>query len=99
MTSKTLKELKKIEDRYSKYGIFLPQLINLVETSPDAVSERAAILGIRMALAQEYHERDYFTIEDVMEITGETEEEVRQRMKELNVETVEIRSLIPGLFN
>lgn len=99
MTEKTLKELKAVADRYAKYGLTLTELVKMVESAPEGVSEKAAVLGVRMALANELHERDFFTIEDVMEITGETEEEVRQRMKELDIETVQIRSLIPGLFN
>lgn len=99
MTEKTLKELEKIAKRYAKYGFTLTELIKMVESAPEGVSEKAAVLGIRMALANELHERDFFTVEDVMEITGETKEEVQKRMKDLNVETVTVSSSIPGLFN
>lgn len=99
MTMSTIKELKQLSERYKKYGVTLTELVRIATTAPAGISERAAIIGIRMSLAREYGETEYFTIEDVSEITGETTSEVQNRMKAMGIEPMQITSLIPDLFS
>ena len=99
MTQDTLNELHKTAERYKKHGITLSQLVSIVETAPEGITERAAIIGIRMSLAREYSETEYFTLDDVSEVTGETTEEVHNRINAMGIDTMQITSLIPGLFS
>lgn len=99
LTDDMLKSLNRIGDRYCKHGVRMSNLIEIAEDAPEDISDKGVILGIRLALSHEYRKPEYFTIEDVMEVTGESREVVEQKIKELGVETVTISSLIPGLFN
>jgi hypothetical protein len=99
MTQNALNELRKTAERYKKHGITLSQLVRIAETAPADISERAAIIGIRMSLAREYGETEYFTLDDVSEVTGETTAEVQNRINAMGIDTMQITSLIPGLFS
>ena len=99
LTDYILKQLNNVVDRYAKYGVRMSTLIEIAENAPADISDKGVVLGIRLALSHEYHEREYFTIEDAMEITGESKEEIMQRIEELGVETFTLSSSIPGLFN
>lgn len=52
-----------------------------------------------MSLAREFSEIEYFTIDDITEITGETPEQVKQRMNTMRIDTLHIASTLPGLFS
>lgn len=86
MKPETLEELKEVATRYAKYGVTVDDLIHLLNDRPDEISERAAVLGIRMTLSKNYGENEYFTIDDVCEITGETPDEVVTRMKKIHIQ-------------
>ena len=49
---------------------------------------KVAYNGIRMSLAQFTGEHELFSIEDVMEITGESREEILERIEECREELV-----------
>ena len=86
MKPETLEELKALASRYAKYGVTVDELIPIVNNRPDEVSERAAVIGVRMVLGETYGEHDYFTIDDICEVTGETPNEVSARMKKMHIE-------------
>lgn len=75
---------------YSKYGITEKIIVDAMNDGINnyGLSVNAVYNGLRMALsttaAKEEHE--YFTVEDVMSITGETREEVIQRIEEMRKE-------------
>ena len=74
--------------KYGKYGCereFLADLLNS-GIGEHEFSVRAAYNGIRMCLAQFTGEHELFSIEDVMEITGESEEEILDKIKECREE-------------
>lgn len=99
MMQETMMELNRIAKRYEKYGVTPEQLISIAETAPAGMTEKAAVLGIRLTLAREYGEREYFTLDDVSEVTGETRAEVQNRINAMGIETMQISSSLPGLFS
>lgn len=99
LTDDMLKELNRIGDRYCRHGVRMSNLIEIAEDAPESISDKGVIIGIRLALSHEYHEHEYFTVDDVMEVTGESREEIEKRIKELGVETFTLSSTIPGLFS
>jgi hypothetical protein len=48
----------------------------------------AAAIGARMTISEHYGFHEYFTIKDVMEITGETEAEIEKRAEELRADLI-----------
>lgn len=99
MTQNSLKELHRLAERYKKYGITLLELTKIMGTAPEGMTERAAIIGIRMSLAREFKETEYFSIDDITEITGETPEQVTERIKAMGIDVMNITSTLPGLFS
>ncbi len=100
---------KKIEDvakRYSKYGVTLAECINIYNSGlANQISEESAVIGLRLALSHNFHEHEYFTSEDIAVVTGETVEQVNQRIEEnkeelmKNGSIIEVSSPLNGLFD
>lgn len=47
---------------------------------------KAAYIGIKMVLAEHTGEHEYFTVDDVMEVTGESRETILERIEQLRNE-------------
>lgn len=47
---------------------------------------KAAYIGIKMVLAEHSGESEYFTVDDVMEVTGEDRETILERIEQLRNE-------------
>ena len=80
--------LDSLFEKYGKYGCereFLGDLLNS-GIGEHEFSVRAAYNGIRMSLAHFTGEHELFSIEDVMEITGESREEILDRIEEYRAE-------------
>ena len=74
--------------KYNRFGFdreFLAELLNN-GIGEHEFSVRAAYNGIRMCLAHETGEHELFSIEDVAEITGESREEILERIEECREE-------------
>ena len=99
MTQNTINELKRLAERYKKHSVTLPELVRIAETAPEGITERAAIIGIKLSLAREYGETEYFTIDDITEITGETAQQAAERIEAMGIDTLHITSTLPGLFS
>lgn len=82
--------LDSLYNKYGKYGCereFLAELLNS-GIGEHEFSMRAAYNGVRMSLAQFTGENEVFGVEDVMEITGESREEILARIEEYRKELV-----------
>lgn len=86
MTRKTINEIKVLAEKYKKYGVTADMLIMLAKKAPPELSELAIVTGLRMVLANEYHESETFTVEQVAACTGETVKEVEQRIKAQDIQ-------------
>ena len=65
---------------YSKYGVTKEFLQEMIESGlKRGFSVRATYNGVRMCLGKETNEREYFTLDEVQELTGETREELIAR--------------------
>ena len=74
--------------KYGKYGCereFLADLLNS-GIGEHEFSVRAAFNGLRMSLAHFTGEHEYFSLEDVAEITGESKGEILSRIEECREE-------------
>ncbi len=106
MKNETRKKLEEIAQRYAKYGVTLIECMSIYNSGVEfGISEESAVIGLRLALANKFNEHEYFTSEDVAAVTGETVEEINQRIEENKEELmnngsiVEVSSPIPDLFN
>ncbi len=61
-----------IDDGIENYGLLLDAIYN----------------GLRVSLASAYGEREYFSLEDVMAVTGESREELLQRIEQCRQELI-----------
>lgn len=88
MTQNIINSLRALAARYKKYGVTADMLITLAKKAPPELPELAVITGIRMPLANEYHESEQFTAEQVAACTGETPAEVRARIKAEGIKVI-----------
>ena len=74
-------------EKYNRFGFEREFLAGLLNSGVgEQFSVKAAYNGIRMCLAHETGEHELFSIEDVMEITGESREEILDRIEEFREE-------------
>lgn len=74
--------------RYRTYGIQRDFIKDLMKTGmeEDGLTLRSVYNGMRMSLGTTFGVHETFTVEDVMDITGESREEVLQRIEEMREE-------------
>lgn len=80
--------LDSLFEKYGKYGCereFLADLLNS-GIGEHEFSVRAAYNGVRMSLAHFTGEDEYFSLGDIAEITGESREEILDRIEEYRKE-------------
>lgn len=75
---------------YSRYGVTRENLQPMIEDGiKRGLSLQTIYNGLRMSLASAFGEHEYFTLDDVMEITGESREELLQRIEQCREELIE----------
>lgn len=90
-----MNEAKQIAKRFAKYGVTTSWVKAMVRDGQShGMSRRVALIGARLALAQEFGQHEYFTPEDVAAVTGETVQEVIQRIEENRDELERIGGLV-----
>lgn len=94
MKETTQKELERLSRKYGKYGITAETITRIFEAAPQGTSEHAALVGVRMSLALNTGETEYFNPRDVASVTGETDSEVKERMKELGVTEYRVTNIL-----
>ena len=80
--------LSNLYSKYGKYGFEREFLSDQLRNGimEHGFSVNTSYNGLRMILAQETGEHEYFSLEDVMEITGESREEILDRIEEFREE-------------
>lgn len=80
--------LDKLYSKYGKYGFSKDFLAEHLRSGimEQGFSVDVSYNGLRLALAHETGEHELFSIEDVMEITGESREELLDRIEEYREE-------------
>ena len=75
---------------YEKYGFSRSEIESQMKDGimNQGFSVNVAYNGIRMALAHVTGEHEYFSIEDMMEITGESREEVLKQVEDMRLAAV-----------
>lgn len=87
VSAEASEEILHLSQRYEKYGVSLSMIRELVWSGVKAgLDERSALLGVRLALATELGEMDYFSLEDVQHALGMTKQELQEGLKEIGVE-------------
>lgn len=76
---------------YGKYGISREILEPIINDGIQryGLSLEAIYNGLRMSFASAYNEREYFSLDDVMAITGESREEILQRIEQCRQELID----------
>lgn len=75
---------------YGKYGITKEKLQHMIEEGIKRdLSLQTIYNGLRMSLASTFGEHEFFTLDDVMEITEESREELLQRIEQCRQELEE----------
>lgn len=76
---------------YGKYGVTRAELEPIIDDGIQNydLSLEAIYSGLRMSLASAFNEHEYFSLDDVMAITGETKEELLQRIEQCRQELIE----------
>lgn len=90
-----LQEEMFIAARYKEQGISVYLIDDLVRSGLEhGLTRKAVLAGVRMGLAKEYGQHEYFTAQDVSEILGATVEEADnlliEQAKEGLIETAQI---------
>lgn len=75
---------------YEKYGFAREEIEKLLKDGimNQGFSVSVAYNGVRMVLAHVTGEHEYFSIEDMMEITGESREEVVKQVEDMRAAAV-----------
>jgi len=75
-------------NRYGKYGVQRDLIASLMKSGMEenGLTLRSVYNGMRMSLASAFGIHETFTVEDVMDITGESREEVVKRIEEMREE-------------
>ena len=82
--------IRNIMASYGKYGITKEKLQQMIENGiKRGLSLQTIYNGLRMSLASAFGEHEYFTLDDVMEITSESREELLQRIEQYRQELIE----------
>ena len=76
---------------YGKYGVTRAELEPIIDDGIQNydLSLEAIYSGLRMSLASVFNEHEYFSLDDVMAITGESREELLQRIEQCRQELIE----------
>ncbi len=76
---------------YGKYGITRAELTHSIDSGINDynLSLEAIYSGLRMSLASAFNEHEYFTLDDVTAITGESREELLQRIEQCRQKLIE----------
>ena len=76
---------------YGKYSVTRAELEPIIDDGIQNydLSLEAIYSGLRMSLASAFNEHEYFSLDDVMAITGETKEELLQRIEQCRQELIE----------
>lgn len=75
---------------YGKYGVTRAELEPIIDDGIQNydLSLEAIYSGLRMSLAFAFNEHKYFSLDDVMAITGESREELLQRIEQCRQEMI-----------
>ena len=76
---------------YGKYSVTRAELEPIIDDGIQNydLSLEAIYSGLRMSLASAFNEHEYFSLDDVMAITGESREELLQRIEQCRKELIE----------
>ena len=77
---------------YGKYGVTRAELEPIIDDGIQnyGLSLEAIYSGLKMSLASAFNEHEYFSLDDVMAITGESREELLQRIEQCRQELIEV---------
>lgn len=76
---------------YGKYGITKESIKEQLNSGimENGFSVNAAYNGIRMVLGGLFNEREYFSVEDIVEITGESRETIVQTIEDMRQQAID----------
>ena len=92
MSESINEQIQALALRYSDCGIDESIIREMMDDhgKPSGLDERAKLIGVRMCLGNEFHRQEYFSVDDLCHVTGETPEEAMKRMQEAGVSPISI---------
>jgi hypothetical protein len=75
--------------RFKPHGVPIQIIADIIDLGlQSGLTLEAAAIGARMTISEHYGFHEYFTIKDVMAVTGETEDEVMKRMEKCEADLI-----------
>lgn len=80
MTSDEKKQLQNLAAKYEPYGYTFVGLLRMISDAPKDYSFSRTINALRASLGVKHGEPEYYTIDEVAELVGDTKEELIKRI-------------------
>lgn len=93
-------QIKDLAARYADCGINEDIIRKMMsgKESPAGLDARAKLIGIRMCLGMEFNRQEFFSLDDVAHVTGESKEQVMELCRIKGVTPISV-SMAPWLAN
>ena len=91
-----MNELVKIAERYHLPPEIIEEMMQSGGEEFACLDQKARLIGVRMILGNLFGKEEYFSLEDVCHVTGESKEDVLDLMKESGISPAKV-SIAPWL--
>lgn len=91
-------EVKALAARYADYGVDEKMIRELMEDkeTPSGLDDRAKLICLRLVFGNEFNEQEYFSVEEIAHITGQSEDATMKMMLDGGANPIEV-SFAPWL--
>jgi len=77
--------------KYGKYGLNERCIKEILDSGKEeGLDFTSRYAGVRLALSHEFHEHELFSMREMCHALGQTEEEIRESMREMGESTVQV---------
>jgi CRP-like cAMP-binding protein len=86
---------QRIAHRYKQFGVDEALVNMIVQSGIDhGLTRKASLIGARMCLIEQFKQHEYFTAEDIAEVTGESVETVNHTIEERKDELLQSGGMV-----
>lgn len=78
-------EIKRLADKYAPFGVLESDIRRMLDSHPEELDEKNALLIVRMELAFEFDQHDFCTLGEVIHLLGESVDSIRKKLQEAGV--------------
>lgn len=88
-------QVKRLAERYRKYGIEEQDILDAIQSGrAKGFDDEVALTGVRLALAHEFGEHEYFSSAEIAKALGMTVDEVTSTIEEHKAELLQHGDLV-----